>query len=223
MSTGPSSNYCTSPLPQGSNVDSAKGARRRFMGGLAIALIIYITLSVHNGFHVKASDAPHVGRRGADAFQQIQIPGMGHGRKNEKPPPIADPRPDDLPGPSQGDGEIIECTTSESWSPEPSLMATSVPWKIQEEHVAYTTFSMPLDAPSHYFLSRGEHAAGTFTLEDDDELDGDKFYIRVQASWRHEVAMQSSQLCLLRKQSGSIGLGIYVSLVLQTPHSTQQV
>lgn len=129
----------------------------------------------------------------------------------EELPPIPNSPPDDLPGPSRDDGEIIECTTRESWSPDPSLTANGVPWKTQEEHVAYTTFSMPLDAPNHYFLSRGAHAAGTFTLEHDDSLDGDKFHIHVQASWRHEIAMQSSQLCLLKRQSGSIGLGIYVS------------
>jgi len=136
---------------------------------------------------------------------------MEHGRKHKELPPIPNSPPDYLPGPTKDDGEIIECTTRTSWSLEPSLTANRVPWRIQEEQVAYTTFSMPLDAPNHYFLSRGEHAAGTFTLEDDDDLDGDKFYIHVQASWRHEIAMQSSQLCLLRRPSGSIGLGIYVS------------
>ena len=136
---------------------------------------------------------------------------MEHGRKHDELPPIPNHPPGDLPGPSNDDGEIIECTTRESWSLEPALRHNRVPWKIQEEQVAYTTFSMPLDAPDHYFLSRGVHAAGTFTLENDDNLDGDEFSIHVQASWRHEIAMQSSQLCLLRKRSGSIGLGIYVS------------
>src|SRR5260370_6000736 len=137
--------------------------------------------------------------------------------------PIPNSPPDDLLGPTMDDGEIIECTTRESWSPEPSLMANRVPWKIQEEQVAYTTFSMPLDAPNHYFFSRGQHAAGTFTLEDDDGLDGDKFYIHVQASWRHDIAMERSQLCLLRKRNGSIGLGIYVSFVLQITPFTQRI
>lgn len=129
-------------------------------------------------------------------------------------PPIPNSPPDYLPGPREDDGEVIECTTRESWSPVPSLMANHVPWKIQEEQVAYTTFSMPLNVRNHYFLSRGAHAAGTFTLEDDDDSNGDQFYIHIQASWRHEIAMQSSQLCLLRRQDGSIGLGIYVSFVL---------
>jgi len=132
-------------------------------------------------------------------------------RKHGELPPIPNYPPHDLPGPTKDDGEIIECTTIKSWSPKPVLTVNRVPWKIREEEVAYTTFSMPLDTPNHYFLSRGAHAAGTFTLEEDDGLDGDKFYIHVQASWRHEIAMQSSQLCLLRRQSGSVGLGIYVS------------
>ena len=144
-----------------------------------------------------------LGSRAADIFFQ-QIPDM-------EPPPIPNSPPGHLPGPSKDDGEIIECRTTESWSPEPSLAANRVPWRTREGHVAYTTFSMPLDVPNHYFLSRGGHAAGTFTLEYDDNLDADKFYIHVQASWRHEIAMQSSQLCLLKRQSGSIGLGIYVS------------
>jgi len=139
---------------------------------------------------------------------------MEHGGTHEKLPPIPNSPTHDLPGPTEEDGEIIECTTRESWSPDPSLKSNRVPWRIEEEQVAYTTFSMPLNAPDHYFLSRGEHAAGTFTLEDDDGLGGDQFYIHVQASWRHEIAMQSSQLCLLRRQSGSIGLGIYVSFTL---------
>ena len=67
MSTGPHHNYqaippSTPPLPlqQGSEVDSAKTAHRRFVGGLAIALITYIALvsfmSVHHRFHVEVSD-----------------------------------------------------------------------------------------------------------------------------------------------------------------------
>lgn len=139
---------------------------------------------------------------------------MEHGRQNEELPPIPNSPPDNLPGPGKDDGEIIECTTRMSWSQEPSLIANRVPWKIQEKQVAYTTFSMPLDAPNHYFLSRGEHAAGNFILENDDGSDGDQFYIHIQAAWRHEIAMQSSQICLLRKKSGSMGLGIYVSSVL---------
>jgi hypothetical protein len=136
---------------------------------------------------------------------------MEHRRKHGELLPIPNYALHDLPDPTKDDGEIIECTTRESWSPEPTMTANRVPWKIREEGVAYTTFSMPLDAPNHYFLSRGEHAAGTFTLEEDDGLDGDRFYIHVQASWRHEIAMQRSQLCLLRRQDGSVGLGIYVS------------
>jgi hypothetical protein len=50
----------TSHFPQGSEVDSAKRAHRRFISSLALALIIYITLaaflSVHYESHVEASD-----------------------------------------------------------------------------------------------------------------------------------------------------------------------
>jgi len=49
----------TSPFPPGSEVDAAKRARRRFLSGLAFALIIYITLvsfvSIHHESHVEAS------------------------------------------------------------------------------------------------------------------------------------------------------------------------
>ena len=184
------------------------------MGGLAIAFITYLALasflSVRHESHVEASKFHRLYEvAGLNFFQQI--PDIVHESKYEDLPPIPNSPPDGLPGPSKDNGEIIECTTRESWSSESSLTANRVPWKIREEHVAYTTFSMPLDAPDHYFLSRGAHAAGTFTLENDDSSNGDKFNIRVQASWRHEIAMQSSQLCLLKRQSGSIGLGIYVS------------
>jgi hypothetical protein len=65
MSTGSRYNYraippSTLPLPQGLDVDSARRARRRFMSGLAIALIIYITLvsflGVHHESHMEASN-----------------------------------------------------------------------------------------------------------------------------------------------------------------------
>lgn len=65
MSTDSHYNYqtippSTSPFPRGSEVDAAKRARRRFMSGLAFALIIYITLccflSVDHESDVEASD-----------------------------------------------------------------------------------------------------------------------------------------------------------------------
>ena len=66
MSTSPHYNYqaippSTPPLPlPASEADSAKRARRRFVSGLAIALITYIALvsfmSVHHEFHVEVSD-----------------------------------------------------------------------------------------------------------------------------------------------------------------------
>ena len=50
----------TAPLPQGSDVGSTKRARRRFLGGLGLGLIIYITIAsflrVHHESQVKASD-----------------------------------------------------------------------------------------------------------------------------------------------------------------------
>jgi hypothetical protein len=64
MSTGPYYSYqaipsSALPFPMGSDVGSAKRARRRFVGGLTIALVIYIALvsflSVRNGSRVKAS------------------------------------------------------------------------------------------------------------------------------------------------------------------------
>lgn len=69
MSTNSHHNYqtippSTSPFPQGSEVDSAKRARRRFMSSLAFALIIYFTLacflSVHHEPDVEASDIHHL-------------------------------------------------------------------------------------------------------------------------------------------------------------------
>lgn len=50
----------TEPLPQGSDVGSTRRARRRFISGFALALVIYIPLayflSVHHESQVKASD-----------------------------------------------------------------------------------------------------------------------------------------------------------------------
>lgn len=65
MSSSPYYSYhaippSTARLPQGSDVDAAKRARRRFMSSLAIALITYIALASFLGachdFQVDASD-----------------------------------------------------------------------------------------------------------------------------------------------------------------------
>ena len=61
-------------------------------------------------------------------------------------------------------------------------------------------------------FTRGRHASGHAVVRPrkrDDESDLVKVFI--QASYRHEVALQAMNVCELKKKDGARGLGIYVS------------
>jgi len=136
--------------------------------------------------------------------------------------PSGSPPPEWKPWPVPEDGEVIECSGQDSWSPEPpsspffqthlnDITHSSGGDKHQDlPYTAYNVFTLPVNATEKSIFSRGRHASGTVLLrtrEADDEEDLIK--IVIQASYRYREALECN-ICTLRKARGSRALGIYV-------------
>lgn len=192
----------------------ARRTRKRFLRALLYACIIYILLGAFVG---SMSPSFSTGRKNpwlddddvpSDPETPDDIPSL--------PNPSRPRPPSSKPWPERTDGDIVECYGGDSWRDEQSLyegmILVSGPSDGSEyPFTVYNDFSLPVDAPSLSVFTRGTHASGRTLVrarERDDESELVK--ITIQASYRHETALQMMNVCELKRKGGR-GLGIYTT------------
>lgn len=73
------------------------------------------------------------------------------------------------------------------------------------------TFSVPTSADLVYLLSRGRHGHGSLQIELSDKSDGD-IEVETVIHYYHKAVLDLTQVCLLERDGGKRGVGIYVSV-----------
>lgn len=119
--------------------------------------------------------------------------------------------------PRAADGEVVECSLP--WStpvlspiiPSPISNSPSNAPVTLPPYSSNLTVHLPLSSHLLYFLARGSHAKGVLRIVAAEDLVGsDQVRVDVQVRyWRFEYRNRAN-LCLLRREEGAHGLGIYV-------------
>lgn len=133
--------------------------------------------------------------------------------------------PKRAPWPSSRDGDIVYCAGQDTWSPNPPSVAhggdsfnndiiiSTGEKNIEPPFASYNTFTLPVDAIDKGIFSKGRHASGIVVMRarEHDSDDGN-IRIAMQASYQFPSALASTNVCLLKRDSGWRGLGIYVCM-----------
>ena len=81
-------------------------------------------------------------------------------------------------------------------------------------YVAMTSFELPLTSDVLYMVSNGSLSHGAVTIDANGDPDAEVVTVSVGYMHYHRKLLELADVCLLRRASGEIGVGIFVSSLI---------
>jgi len=137
-------------------------------------------------------------------------------------------------GPQPADGKAQSCSSRWSspavspWLPEPehsNVYGSAVPFLAPSSYPPYTSetsFTLPLIAPLHFLLARGSLASGQVRVQTESSENPDEIGIKVEVRYYTVGARNLAELCLLEREEGGWGLGIYTPVISDPSHHERE-
>lgn len=101
--------------------------------------------------------------------------------------------------PEPEDGRIVDC-----------IMGGDYPWP-PSAVVQFPSFGIPLDSSAISVLARGKQATGSVTVKLDQTSEKDEITVDVAARYHDWDMLSGTTVCLMEKEKGELGVGVFVS------------
>jgi hypothetical protein len=92
-------------------------------------------------------------------------------------------------------------------------MGGDYPWP-PSTTVEFPSFGIPLDSSAIFVLARGKQATGSVTVEPDQTGRKDEISVNIAARYHDWDSLTGTTVCLLEKERGELGVGVFVSSCL---------
>lgn len=115
--------------------------------------------------------------------------------------------------------DVENCVRFADWS---SLEAGEHYSPLSENNAPYpyaatASLDLPISSDLLYFLSHGAHSSGVVQLAADGDSDSDVATVSVQLLYHHPEFLETAHVCLLQREEGKNGVGIFVSSHWRVP------